>query len=128
MYIMENIAADRPTDAPRSATLTCRQFVAYKLLLLTEGYMPNYRGQPPKKPYELKARDLFARRLEAARTLAGYESKAAGARALGMEAATYERWERAETAPDIYWLGRISHVFKIPLDSLIPAYKDPAAK
>jgi len=88
--------------------------------------MANRKGQPPKKPYELRARDLFARKLEVARRDAGHESKAAGARALGMEAGTYERWERAEAEPNIYWLGRISHVFRIPLDSLIPAYKDPA--
>jgi len=61
----------------------------------------------------------FARRLEAARISAGYETMRDFAAALGVQEARYRRWEAAETEPDIFHLMRIAALTKVSLDVLI---------
>ena len=61
----------------------------------------------------------FAQRLKMARTAAGYETAAEGARALGIEAATYGRWERAETEPNLAAINAICTAYKVSSDFLV---------
>lgn len=82
--------------------------------------MANYKGRPPNTAAERAAAEKFAGRLESARKLAGHESRAAGARALGVEIPRYERWERGEREPGVFWLARIQTIFSVPLEKLIP--------
>ena len=64
-------------------------------------------------------REGFARRLKAARELAGYVTQEDAAKALGVQAERYRRWERAETEPAIDKLVEIGKVFKVSVDLLI---------
>lgn len=71
-----------------------------------------------------KARRAFAKRLQAARIAAGYETRSAFADKLGSEHETYRRWERAETEPSIHMLVRISDATQKSLDFLIRGSND----
>ncbi len=66
-----------------------------------------------------KTRPAFARRLEALRVDCGYETQAAFADLLGVEHATYGRWERGETQPNIDMLMKIRAVTNACLNTLI---------
>lgn len=71
--------------------------------------MPRRRTTPTPE----SARRDFALRLKSARITAGYTSAKDAAKALNMpEAETYRRWERGETEPGIYHLGKIVEAFK----------------
>lgn len=73
--------------------------------------------QVRKAPARVKIE--FARRLQAARIAAGYDTMRDFATALGVSEHRYRRWEAAETEPSIYWLMRISHETGTSLDVLI---------
>ena len=73
----------------------------------------------PKKSPPPPARAQFAQRLAQAREQAGYEYRIEFARALGVEKETYNRWERAETEPDITSLRKISQIANVSLDFLL---------
>lgn len=73
--------------------------------------------KPPKSAVEYRV--AFARRLEAARFAAGYETMREFSKQLGVAEATYRRWEAAETEPNIYHLMRISALTGVSLDTLI---------
>jgi transcriptional regulator with XRE-family HTH domain len=79
------------------------------------GSMPAKR--PPKPASPLRA--AFARRLEAARVAAGYETMRDFSEALGIEQARYRRWEAAETEPDLHHLQKIANLTGVSLDTLI---------
>ena len=64
-------------------------------------------------------REGFARRLKASRELAGFETQEDAAKALGLEAERYRRWERGETEPALDKLFEIGKVFKVSVDLLI---------
>jgi len=87
------------------------------------GNMPAKR--PPKPASPLRA--AFARRLEAARIAAGYETMRDFSEALGIEQARYRRWEAAETEPDLFHLLKISHLTGVSLDTLISGARRDAA-
>lgn len=59
---------------------------------------PMPKKLPPKSAPQ--HRQAFARRLEAARIAAGYDTMRDFAEALGIAEARYRRWEAAETEPD----------------------------
>jgi len=73
--------------------------------------------RPPKASAEYRV--AFARRLEAARVAAGYETMRDFAKILGVAEATYRRWEAAETEPNLFHLQRISKLTNVSLDTLI---------
>jgi len=81
----------------------------------------HYQAMPAKKPPKASAeyRVAFARRLEAARVAAGYETMRDFSKVLGVAEATYRRWEAAETEPNIFHLQRISRLTGVSLDILI---------
>ena len=87
------------------------------------GFMPAKR--PPKPASPLRA--AFARRLEAARIAAGYETMRDFALALGIEQARYRRWEAAETEPDLHHLQKISRLTGVSLDTLVSGERRTAA-
>jgi transcriptional regulator with XRE-family HTH domain len=64
-------------------------------------------------------RAAFARRLQAARISAGYETMRDFAAALQIEEARYRRWEAAETEPDLTHLQKIAKLTRVSLDVLI---------
>lgn len=64
-------------------------------------------------------RDGFAKRLAAARIMAGFETQEDAAKALGIESERYRRWERAETEPGLDKLVNISKIFQVSLDLLM---------
>ena len=61
----------------------------------------------------------FAQRLKMARKAAGYETAAEGARALDIEVATYGRWERAETEPNLAAIKAICKTYRVSSDFLV---------
>ena len=73
--------------------------------------------RPPKAAVEYRV--AFARRLEAARVAAGYQTMRDFAKELGVAEATYRRWEAAETEPNLFHLRRISSLTKVSLDILV---------
>lgn len=93
------------------------------MLRATTCWAPDPVGDmPPKKERvspSVAARRKFAARLVAIRVAAGFESKAAFARALGVGGETYNRWERGETEPNIFNLGKIRSLTGASLDFLI---------
>ena len=82
------------------------------------GYAGNMPAKRPPKPAS-PLRAAFARRLEAARIAAGYETMRDFSEALGIEQARYRRWEAAETEPDLHHLQKISNLTGVSLDTLI---------
>lgn len=77
----------------------------------------------PRKPQKIKEkppyRVEFSKRLQAARIAAGYEDHKKFAKAIGVASPTYGRWERAETEPNILFLGRIAEATGKSLDWLL---------
>ena len=63
-------------------------------------------------------RERFALRLKMARERK-YQTATAAAEAIGLEAETYRRYERAETEPDISTLSKLAEVFDVSTDYLI---------
>lgn len=61
----------------------------------------------------------FATRLAGARVVAGYESMAAFAVALGIEGETYRRYERGETEPPLFVLARMADLTHTTVDFLV---------
>jgi ribosome-binding protein aMBF1 (putative translation factor) len=90
----------------------------------------HFKRMPAKKPPKPvnPMRAAFARRLEAARMTAGYETMRDFAAALGVEEGRYRRWEAAETEPDLLHLQKIARLTHISLDVLITGthHKDAA--
>lgn len=86
-------------------------------------------GMPAKKPPNKAhpSRAAFARRLEAARIAAGYETMREFAVALGITEARYRRWEAAETEPGLMFLNKIHALTGVSLDTLISGEKRDAA-
>lgn len=80
-------------------------------------FLPMTSKKPPKAQNPLRA--AFARRLEAARVAAGYETMREFAGALNIQEARYRRWEAAETEPDLFNLQRIAALTGVSLDTLI---------
>ena len=68
----------------------------------------------------------FGKRLATARLAAGYETAAALSQLLGMEDATYRRYERGEVEPNFELLLRICAVLKVTPNDLIMPFR-PAA-
>jgi transcriptional regulator with XRE-family HTH domain len=64
-------------------------------------------------------RRAFAARLRAARVTAGFETNADLAREIGVEAETYNRWERGETEPGLASLSKIRRATGVSLDWLV---------
>jgi transcriptional regulator with XRE-family HTH domain len=81
--------------------------------------------QSPKAMNPLRA--AFARRLEAARVAAGYDTMRDFAEMLGIQEARYRRWEAAETEPDLEHLQKISRATGVSLDTLISGERRNAA-
>lgn len=81
----------------------------------------HHGGMPAKLPPKSSAeyRVAFARRLEAARIAAGYETMRDFSKQLDVAEATYRRWEAAETEPNLYHLQKISKLTAVSLDTLI---------
>lgn len=77
--------------------------------------MPAKRPPKPASPI----RQAFAKRLEAARIAAGYDTMRDFCADLGINEARYRRWEAAETEPDIHHLQKISALTGVSLDTLI---------
>jgi transcriptional regulator with XRE-family HTH domain len=73
--------------------------------------------RPPKPSAEYRV--AFARRLEAARVAAGYETMREFSKEIGVAEATYRRWEAAETEPNIFYLQKISKLTRVSLDTLV---------
>ena len=83
----------------------------------------------PQKQTVRKIRSAFGRRLEQLRLDCGYDTQAAFAILLGVEAARYGRWERGETQPNIETLSRLQVVTNACLNKLIVGVsKDGKAK
>lgn len=80
-------------------------------------------AKKPAPPHRL----AFARRLQAARIAAGYETMRDFSSALGIEEARYRRWEAAETEPDIMFLERISRITRANLNVLIAGQRADAS-
>lgn len=67
----------------------------------------------------LQVRKDFARRLSVARERAGFRFKKDLSTALGVEAETYNGWERGRTEPSLYHLSQISELTDTSLDFLV---------
>lgn len=76
-------------------------------------------AKPGHRKIGKTARENFATRLIFAREQAGYETQIDFAEAIGVESATYSRWERAETEPDIAAIGRIVKTLNVSADYLL---------
>lgn len=61
----------------------------------------------------------FAKRLEAARVAAGFDTMQEFAGRIGVSPARYRRWEAAETEPPLHLLVKIKHEVGKSLDFLI---------
>lgn len=72
---------------------------------------------------ERRALSDFAIRLAHARINAGFQTKALLARAIGLEEETYNRYERAETEPNLFTLAKIAETTRTSLDQLIRGRK-----
>ena len=91
-----------------------------------EGPPPEPITRAPISPAKKKNRKKptsdqveFSQRLKMARAAANYETAAEGARALGEEEATYNRWERAETEPNITIIKKICKIYRVSADFLV---------
>jgi len=62
----------------------------------------------------------FAQRLRKARLAAGYKSAAKMAGVLGLEEATYRKYERGDSEPSYDTLVRVCEVLKITPNYLLP--------
>ena len=80
----------------------------------------------PRKAKKPSVRTAFAARLEAIRLQAGYDSMAAFAAQLGLEAETYRRYERSETEPNITVLVRLSELTGLSLDYIVAGRVSPS--
>lgn len=69
-----------------------------------------------------RAQREFAARLRAVRITAGFETADAFAEVLGIEAARYRRWERAEVEPNIESFQQIANITGYSLDWLIAGH------
>ncbi len=72
-----------------------------------------------KRPPASSSLPSFKTKLVQARELAGYVTAKEFAAALGVQAATYTRYERGETDPSLLTLVRIRKLTGIPLDRLL---------
>lgn len=73
----------------------------------------------PAKKVAISVRRDFARRLSVAREQAGYRFKKDMSSALGVEAETYNGWERGRTEPSLYYLAKIAELTNTSLDFLV---------
>jgi transcriptional regulator with XRE-family HTH domain len=70
----------------------------------------------------------FAERLRKAREAAGYKSAAALAGVLGIEEATYRKYERGNSEPTFDTLVRVCEVLDITPNHLFPMAKGKSSK
>lgn len=103
-----------------------RQQKAHVIMLQGVLYNESMPAKRPPKPAS-PLRQAFARRLEAARIAAGYETIREFSQALGVGEARYRRWEAAEVEPDLFHLQKISNLTGVSLDTLISGEKRSAA-
>ena len=87
--------------------------------MLREVFARKWENPAMGTRHKPESRVAFARRLEAARIAAGYDTKRSFANALGIEEARYTRYERAETEPDIPTLVGIKKLTGVSLDVLL---------
>jgi len=91
-----------------------------KILRASRPETPQYLNMIKKqKSGGRHVRQDFARRLSVAREQSGYRFKKKFSEALGVEAETYNGWERGRTEPSLHYLAEISRLTNTSLDFLV---------